>query len=283
MAVHHIGSTALPGLLSKPKIDILVVVRNPGTSIDVLEAIGLEYCGEYNIPLHYGFRKRATVSLNVHVYPEGHPEIELNLLFRNTLRENPHVRQAYGCMKEELLQDKTAFERSPTGFVHYTLRKGDFIREVLRQAGFTRLRILKCNDETEWQAAKHLRNTYFFGPHGIEDPYTWTFNHKSHVHFVLYQGTEIIGYTHIQLWPAQRAAMRIIVIEEPHRHKGLGGQFLALCEQWLQAQGYQSLHVESSPKAVAFYRKYGYVNMPFDDPDGHEGGPEDVAMGKIFR
>jgi GNAT superfamily N-acetyltransferase len=136
-------------------------------------------------------------------------------------------------------------------------------------------------DTIEWDAAKHLRNKYFFIPGGMEDPYTWTFEHPDHAHLVLYQGTKIIGYTHIQFWPDNRAAMRIIVLEEDCRRKGLGSTFLAMCEKWLNHLGCTSLHVESHPNAFAFYQQNGYVDMPFNDPDGYESDPNDIPLGKV--
>jgi len=33
---------------------------------------------------------------------------------------------------------------------------------------------------------------------------------------------------------------------------------------------------------LAFYKGLGYQAMPFDDPDGYEGGPDDIAMGKML-
>lgn len=54
LAIHHIGSTAVPGLAAKPKIDIIAVVQDPLLVRDQLEKIGIHYRGEYNIPLHYG-------------------------------------------------------------------------------------------------------------------------------------------------------------------------------------------------------------------------------------
>ncbi len=143
-------------------------------------------------------------------------------------------------------------------------------------------RMLTCHSETEWQAAKHFRDTYFFGPYGIEDPYTWTFHHKDHAHLVLYQGTEIIGYAHIQFWPDQRAAMRIIVIDENKRNQGLGSRFLAFIEKWLKRLNIQSIHVESRQSSLKFYLKNGYTDMPFNDPDGHESDPHDVSVGKVL-
>ena len=59
------------------------------------------------------------------------------------------------------------------------------------------IRLVKCAQDAEWDFAKKLRNKYFFDPLAIEDPYTWTFDHKEHAHFILYQDDTMIGYAHI--------------------------------------------------------------------------------------
>lgn len=145
-----------------------------------------------------------------------------------------------------------------------------------------KIRMASCTNETEWVAARALRQEYFFDLVPIADPYTWTFDHAEHVHLVLYQGTTTIGYAHLQLWPEKRAAMRIIVIDEPYRNHGFGGEFLKLCEQWLKVQGYKSLHAESRPESLAFYQQHGYMLMPFDDPERHDTDPRDIAVGKML-
>jgi len=144
----------------------------------------------------------------------------------------------------------------------------------------SQVRIVTCTLDNEWATAKALREKYFFGPLDIKDPYTWTFLHDEHVHFICYQGSDMIGYAHIQLWPSQRAALRIIVIDEPYRDRGLGSQFLQLCELWLKNHGIQSLHDEARPDAVLFYRKNGYIDMPFDDPTGEPPSVHDTPLGK---
>lgn len=282
VAIHHVGSTSVPGLAAKPKIDIIAVVQDPLLARDQLQKIGIQYRGEYNIPLHYGFSKRGDIDLNIHVYEEAHPEIELNLCFRDYLRNHTNKRDDYARLKEELIQDESSFTKENSPFTNYTLRKGDFIREVLREAGFNRIRMLKCNDTTEWQAAKHFRDTYFFGPHGIDDPYTWTFNHEEHAHLVLYQGTEIVAYAHIQFWPDQRAAIRIIATDENKRNQSFGSRFLTLIEKWLKNLGVKSIHAESRQSSLRFYLKNGYAGMPFNDPENHESDPKDFPVGKML-
>lgn len=282
IAIHHIGSTSVPGLAAKPVIDIVAVIKDPLLAREALENIGIQYRGEYNIPLHYGFRKRGDIDVNLHVYEESHPEIELNLCFRDYLCNHPNKRDDYAQLKEDLIKDESSFNKENSVFTNYTLRKGDFIREALKEAGFSRIRMLKCNDANEWAAAKYFRVCYFFAPYGIQDPYTWTFNHENHAHLILYQGAEIIAYTHIQFWPKDRAAIRIIGVDESKRNQNAGSKFLALIEKWLKSLGVKSLHVESRQSSLRFYFKNGYTDMPFDDPDGYESDPNDVPLGKLL-
>lgn len=55
LAIHHVGSTSIPGLLAKPVIDIVAVVKNPESTIKPLESLGYIYKGEFNIPMRYFF------------------------------------------------------------------------------------------------------------------------------------------------------------------------------------------------------------------------------------
>ncbi len=66
LEIHHIGSTSVPGLDSKHKIDICLRVANAKQAILVLEKIGFEYNGDWNIPFKYGLRYRADCKINLH-------------------------------------------------------------------------------------------------------------------------------------------------------------------------------------------------------------------------
>lgn len=142
------------------------------------------------------------------------------------------------------------------------------------------LRILPCLTDIEWQAAKTYRQKCFFDKVSVDDPYTWTFNHKDHQHMVLYNSTTIIGYAHIQLWPKNRAAIRMIVIKKDKQRCGFGKWFVTKIEEKLKKAGCISIHAESNPDALHFYTTLGYTSMPFNDPDGYEGGADDIAVGK---
>lgn len=282
IAIHHVGSTSVPGLSAKPVIDMIGVIKNPELAIEPLESFGFLYKGEYNIPMRYYFNRKDGVDTNLHVYHEGHPEIELNLLFRDYLRNHLEARIEYSHLKENLLKDSSSHEKNHSLFTGYNLGKDAFIRKILKATSYNRLRIVKCTHYEEWLFVKKMRQKYFFDPLAIEDPYHWTFDQMDHAHLIFYRGVEMIGYAHIQFWKDQRAALRILVIDEKYRRSGMGSQFLKLCEDWLKKLDIHSLHDEARPSALSFYRKNGYIEMPFNDPSGDPPSPHDIAMGKIL-
>lgn len=235
LEVHHIGSTSVPSLVAKPIIDILPVVKNillVDQAIQTMGQIGYEAKGEYGIPFRRYFQKgNIQRTHNVHIFEEGNPEIERHLKFRDWMREYKSDREAYAKLKIELAL------KFPHDIKSYSLGKDAFIADIDSKAGFDGLRIVRALTDREWEAARRFRQQYILDKTSILDPYTWIFEHKDHVHFILYKGINIIGYAHIQLWPENRAALRIIVIDEAYRNRGISSELLKLCERWLLYQG----------------------------------------------
>ncbi len=277
VSIHHIGSTAVPGLAAKPKIDILCVVNKLSQAIAPLESLGFVYKGEYNIPLHGGFSRRGEWDFNLHAYEPDHPEITLNLLFRDYLRIHPVDRNAYEVLKRELANQQDATHKHSGSFnQEYTLLKGDRIRDILRKAGFSKMRMLQCNDRTEWATAKAFRKRYF----PADDPYACSFGHPDHAHCVWYQGVDIIGYAHIHFIPEDRAVLRMIGIDESHRNCGFGSHFLSQIEKWLSHRGIWNLLVQSQPLFLNFYLKNGYVQTSLEDLKKPEPDPMNICLQK---
>ncbi|MBN8233878.1 GrpB family protein [Halobacillus kuroshimensis] len=106
--VHHIGSTAVPGLAAKPVIDLLPVVselKAVDEAVAAMEEAGYEAKGENGLPGRRFFQKGGQDRTHhVHVFEVGSPEIERHLVFRDYLRTHDAERNAYGRLKKQLAQ-----------------------------------------------------------------------------------------------------------------------------------------------------------------------------------
>ena len=155
--VHHVGSTSIPGLAAKEDLDIVCVVTGLQDSVALLEFIGYVFKGEFNIPMRFFFsHNNEHRKINLHVVEEDHPFLELQLKFRDYLRMHPEDRMAYQNLKLTLIQDPKNFEKKEGRFVNYTLRKNEFIKEVLRKSGFDRVMVNFCMHDAEWDAYHRL-------------------------------------------------------------------------------------------------------------------------------
>ena len=130
VAIHHVGSTAIPGIRAKPIIDMLAEVRDL-SGLDArtaqMETLGYEVMGEFGIPGRRYFRKNDPDGLRshqVHAFESGSPQIKRHLAFRDFLRAHPHFAAQYNFLKIQLA------ERFPNDVSRYTDGKDDFIREV---------------------------------------------------------------------------------------------------------------------------------------------------------
>lgn len=137
VSIHHIGSTAIPGIKAKPVIDILVVVREIEQVEPFNQAMidfGYLPRGERGIPGRRYFRKGPDDlhSHHVHVYGQGHQAIWLHLDFRDYLRAHPAEGQAYSQLKETLAEK---YREDPAG---YTKEKTDFVVKQNRRAAIWR-------------------------------------------------------------------------------------------------------------------------------------------------
>lgn len=227
VAIHHVGSTSVPGLCAKPKIDLIVVAKDRTKAISTLSQIGYEYRGEWNIPLQAGFSKVGETCANLHMFFDSdHPEIELNLAFRNYLREHADVRDEYAAIKKKILEDETAQERvGKMNFPVYTLRKRKFIDEVLRKIGFNRLRVVKCLTEDEQNYARIFLES--------------AFDDETHERFILYRGVEIIGCADIYL--AENFRYRVAAEDLPDLKDRIAMNFFdKVIKEWIQIKKMES-------------------------------------------
>ncbi|MFN8597938.1 MAG: GrpB family protein, partial [Anaerolineae bacterium] len=91
LAIHHIGSTAVPGLAAKPVIDIMLVVRHLSDAagcIAPLSALGYTFIDHPQNTERRFFRKGRPRTHHVHIVAQDNRELAEHLAFRDALRAN---------------------------------------------------------------------------------------------------------------------------------------------------------------------------------------------------
>lgn len=138
VAIHHIGSTAIPDIVAKPVVDMLLEVRDIEGLDDhdaKMIARGYEPRGENGIPgrRYYVKDPYGQRSHHVHAFQEGDAQIERHLAFRDYLIAHPEDARAYGRLKHDLAAKYLYDSRG------YTSGKDAFVREIDRRAKVWRL------------------------------------------------------------------------------------------------------------------------------------------------
>jgi GrpB-like predicted nucleotidyltransferase (UPF0157 family)/predicted kinase len=128
LEIHHLGSTAVPGLDAKPIIDIMVVVRHLDDAVSCiasLEGLGYTFV-DYpdNVDRHF-FRKGVPRTHHLHIVAAGSQSLADHLDFRDALRAQSELRQQYQELKHTLAQ-KHKHDRAK-----YSESKGAFVEESL--------------------------------------------------------------------------------------------------------------------------------------------------------
>jgi GrpB-like predicted nucleotidyltransferase (UPF0157 family) len=131
LLLEHVGSTSVPGLAAKPRIDILLVVPDSADEsayVPALEAAG--YVLRIREPDWYQHRmfKGPDTDINLHVLSPGCPEIERMLLFRDHLRRNTADRELYERTKRDLAQRNWKYGQN------YADAKTGVVEEILVRA-----------------------------------------------------------------------------------------------------------------------------------------------------
>ena len=109
LRIEHIGSTSIPGLVAKAKVDILLVVPKSADEpayLPQMEGAGYQFrIREPHWHEHRLFSPPER-NANVHVVSLGCPEIERWLAFRDRLRGNTRDRALYARTKRELARQR---------------------------------------------------------------------------------------------------------------------------------------------------------------------------------
>ncbi|WP_286828128.1 MULTISPECIES: GrpB family protein [Kordiimonas] len=124
VCIAHIGSTAIPGILAKPIIDILVEVADVDAVDEATPAMleaGFEAKGEYGIPGRRYFRLtdgEGRRTHHVHVFEKGSHHAVRHVAFRDFMRAHPEMAQAYSDLKANLAEmPGPAYQDAKSAFV----------------------------------------------------------------------------------------------------------------------------------------------------------------------
>lgn len=136
--IEHIGSTSIPGLSSKPIIDIAVLIRThheADSFIEPLMELGYVFNKELHaktqFPERHFFRKGEPTQFHLSVaYADKAKFWPRQILFRDYLRSHPEARDEYARLKEKLIKE------DPTGSDMYISGKTAFVSAVLKETGF---------------------------------------------------------------------------------------------------------------------------------------------------
>lgn len=132
--IDHIGSTAVPGLVAKPIIDLLVsvysLIEAKQVAVSPLEELGYTYWFD-NPDLQRmffvkGLPPNSPRTHHLHIVESDSIFLE-RLLFRDYLRENPDEALRYAQLKRHLA------EQFPTDREAYTSGKAEYVQSVMQK------------------------------------------------------------------------------------------------------------------------------------------------------
>ncbi len=138
LLVEHVGSTSVPGLAAKPRIDIVLAVPNSADEasyVPALEAAGYSLC--IREPDWYEHRvfKGPDTDVNLHTFTQGCLEIKRMLRFRDWLRDHPADRDLYERTKRELASREWKYMQNyadaKTAVVEAILARADFSHDLV--------------------------------------------------------------------------------------------------------------------------------------------------------
>lgn len=135
LLLEHVGSTSVPGMAAKPRIDILLIVPDSGAEADWLPDLeGRGYVLVIREPEWYQHRclKGPDTDVNLHVFSPGCVEIERMLGFRDRLRSSPEDFELYLKTKRELSGRTWKYVQ------HYADAKGAVVEEIIGRMFRTR-------------------------------------------------------------------------------------------------------------------------------------------------
>lgn len=131
--IHHIGSTSVNGLMSKPIIDILIEVPDLDRMDELtgeFKSLGYIGRGENGIENRRFFYKGEgnEREVHLHIFPNGIHHVIRHLAFRDYLRSHQEEAKEYGELKAKLARE------FPCDMEGYIQGKDRFVKDMEKKA-----------------------------------------------------------------------------------------------------------------------------------------------------
>ncbi|MBS4218820.1 GrpB family protein [Bacillus sp. FJAT-49711] len=127
----HFGSTSVKGMMAKPVIDMMCIVKDIekiDSFNEKMDFLGYDVAGELGIPGRRLFRKGGEDRTHhIHFYQQNNPHIERHLIFRDYLRTYPQEAAKYSDFKKQLARQ---FDDTR----EYSMAKKHFVKEMEQKA-----------------------------------------------------------------------------------------------------------------------------------------------------
>jgi len=134
LAIDHVGSTAVPGLAAKDRVDIDLIVADPAdedTYVPALSEAGYRLATREPHWYEHRCLWNASHDVNLHVFGPDCDEHLRHLILRDWLRAHPDDRDRYEAGK------RAAAAANPMSMSGYVAGKADVILDILRRAGLS--------------------------------------------------------------------------------------------------------------------------------------------------
>ena len=132
LKVEHVGSTAVPGLLAKPIIDVLIIIHSLDAAADCIEPLARLGYAFIDYPQNSDrrfFRKGKPRTHHIQIVEQHSPAARAYIKFRDVLRRDVFLRKEYAALKgasqRELKDQRALYGERKTALVKRALAATD--------------------------------------------------------------------------------------------------------------------------------------------------------------
>jgi len=151
VTIEHVGSTAIPGMIAKPILDIDIIPEKAETLTVItkqLKQVGYLFKNEQGVKDRFVFKQtnlfipatntnKKWMTHHLYVCLSNSLALKNHLLFRDALLKDEELAHKYYQLKTELLAEKGMTRET------YNKRKTDFILSVLEMQGLTKSELVE--------------------------------------------------------------------------------------------------------------------------------------------